>query len=58
MQDLASFNESVAIQAAALLHKQGRDLRGAAISEALLEASPETRSGFNIVIEELAARSE
>ncbi len=58
MQDLASFNESVAIQAAALLFKQGKNLKGAAISQALAEASPETRSGFNIVIEELAARSE
>ncbi|MDQ2656006.1 MAG: CehA/McbA family metallohydrolase [Bacteroidota bacterium] len=57
MQNLASFDESVAIQAAALLFKEGKDLQGAVISQALLEASPETQSSFSIVIGELAARS-
>ncbi len=56
MDGLASYNESVSIQAAALLYKSGKDLSGATITQALGNASPVTQSGFQIVIDELAAR--
>lgn len=56
MQKLASYDEAVAIQVAALLHKEGKKLTGTEISKALRRASPETKSGFQRVIRELGIR--
>jgi hypothetical protein len=53
MKSLASYDEPVSVQAAALLHKKGKDLSGQDIIKALGRASPQTRSGFQIVINEL-----
>jgi hypothetical protein len=53
MQSLASFDEAVAIQTAALLHQQGKDLAGPGITKALRAASPEINSAFRTVIGEL-----
>lgn len=53
IQSLASFDEAVSVQAAALLHLKGKNLRGAEITKALRKASPETRSAFQTVINEL-----
>jgi hypothetical protein len=53
MQSLASFDEAVAIQTAALLHLQGKDLTGPGITKALRNASPEINSAFQTVVDEL-----
>lgn len=55
---LNNYDASVAIQAAALLFKQGIDLSGAEVTRALRRASPQARSGFQVVVRELAKRSE
>jgi hypothetical protein len=53
MKNLASFDEAVAIQAAALMHKDGKNLSGPELSKALKGATPETKSAFRKVITEL-----
>lgn len=53
IQQAASYDEAVAIQLAALLHKNGKDLRSPGISTALRRAAPATRAGFEQVIAEL-----
>ncbi|HEY9489771.1 MAG TPA: CehA/McbA family metallohydrolase [Chryseosolibacter sp.] len=53
IQSLASFDEAVAIQAAALLHKSGKGLTKPEVTKALENASPDTKSGFATVIREL-----
>ena len=53
MQELAAYDEAVAIQVAALLHKRGRNLKGTEITKALGRATDETKSGFETVIREL-----
>ncbi len=53
IKNLAPYDEAVAIQAAALLHKRGWNLTGPDIGKALRRAAPETKSGFEIVIKEL-----
>ncbi|MEX1239888.1 MAG: CehA/McbA family metallohydrolase [Cyclobacteriaceae bacterium] len=53
IQKLASYDEAVAIQVAALLHQKGENLTGTEISKALHHAAPETKSGFQRVIREL-----
>ena len=53
MQSLTSFDDAVAIQAAALLHQQGKNLAGPEITKALRNASPEISSAFQTVISEL-----
>ncbi|MEX2232147.1 MAG: CehA/McbA family metallohydrolase [Cyclobacteriaceae bacterium] len=53
IKNLASFDQAVAIQTAALLHKKGSNLTGPEITKALRRASPETKSAFQIVIREL-----
>lgn len=53
MQELAAFDEAVAIQVAALLHKRGRNITGTEITTALGRATDETKSGFETVIREL-----
>lgn len=50
---LASYDESISIQAAALLHREGMNLSGPDITRALRRASPETRSAFQRVVDEL-----
>ena len=57
MQSLAPFDEAVAIQAAALLHQQGKDLAGPGITKALRNASPEINSAFRTVVGELSSRT-
>lgn len=54
---LTNYDESVAVQAAALLFKQGKDLSGMEVTRALRRASPQARSGFQTVMKELAKRS-
>jgi hypothetical protein len=44
---LAPYDETVAVQVAALLQEQGQDLNGSAVSGALAKASPATRRGFD-----------
>lgn len=56
MQKLAAYDEAVAMQVAAILHRKGKDLKGPEMSKALRRASPETRSGFAAVIRELGLR--
>jgi hypothetical protein len=53
IESLSSYDESVAIQAAALLHVSGKNLAGTEISKALRRAAPQTKSGFQTVIREL-----
>ena len=53
IQSLAAFDESISVQAAALLHKNGTNLSGPEIAKALRRASPETRSAFQTVIRNL-----
>lgn len=53
IRSLASFDQPVSVQAAALLYKSGKDLSGPEITRALTRASPQTYSGFKVVIEEL-----
>ena len=53
IQSLAAYDESISIQAAALLHKNGTNLNGPEMAKALRRASPETRSGFQTVIRNL-----
>ncbi|HEU5146568.1 MAG TPA: CehA/McbA family metallohydrolase [Chryseosolibacter sp.] len=52
VHELASFDESIAIQAAALLHQNKRNLRGPEVTRALRTASPATKAGFETVIAE------
>lgn len=54
IRELASFDESIAIQAAALLHKNKKNLTGPEITRALRGASPSTKAGFEKVIGEIA----
>jgi hypothetical protein len=53
MKNLSSFDEAVAIQAAALLHRKGLDLSGSDITKALKRATPEVRTAFQRVINHL-----
>lgn len=53
IQSLATFDEAVSVQTAALLHQKGKNLRGVEITKALRKASPETQSAFQTVINEL-----
>ena len=53
IRGLATFDESVSVQAAALLHQNGKNLTGADITKALRNASPETRAAFERVIRDL-----
>jgi hypothetical protein len=50
---LGSYDEAVAVQVAALLHRSGLDLTSANLSKDLRQATPEIRSGFRRVSEEL-----
>ena len=50
---LASYDEAVAIQVAAILHQKGVNLAGPEVTRALRRANPETKSGFQTVIREL-----
>lgn len=50
MQGLSAYDESVAVQVAAALYKEGVDLQGAAMTKALRKAGPETREGFASVV--------
>ena len=58
IRNLASYDEAVAIQAAALLHSKGIPLNGAAITKALRRATPETKAGFQRVIDALRTGTE
>lgn len=53
IQSLAAFDESISIQAAALLYKNSMNLSGPEMAKALRNASPETRSAFQTVIRNL-----
>ena len=53
MQQLSAYDESIAVQAAALLHKNRIDLSGPDVTRALGGASPQTRAGFLTVIREV-----
>lgn len=53
IHNLSTYDEAVAIQVAALLHKKGVNLAGPEVSRALRRAKPETKSGFQTVIREL-----
>ena len=53
IRSLATFDESVSVQAAALLHQNGKSLKGAEVTKALRTASPETRAAFETVIRDL-----
>lgn len=55
---LDNYDEAVAVQAAALLFKEGIDLSGTAVTRALRRASPQAKSGFQTVKKELPKRSE
>ncbi len=52
VQKLASFDESVAVQAASILMETGLDLSGSEISKALQKASSKTKKGFQLFIKE------
>jgi hypothetical protein len=58
IQLLATFDEAVSVQAAALLYKKGMSLTGPEMTKALDMASPQTKSGFRIVIDELGTRAQ
>ena len=53
IQNLAPYDEAIAIQVAALLYKNGKKLTGIEITKALRRATPETKSAFQTVIREL-----
>lgn len=53
IETLASYNESIAVQAAALLHQKGKNLNGAEIKNALKTASADTQLAFKAVTSEL-----
>jgi hypothetical protein len=50
---LRAFDEAVAMQVAALLWKGGFDLNDAKLSNALKQASPQTKAGFEKIIQEI-----
>ena len=52
MKNLASYDEAVAVQAAALLAEQGWSLTGSKITAALKQAEPATKTGFRNFIRE------
>lgn len=54
IKGLASYDEAVAIQVAALLWKNGKTLTAPEISKALNHAAPATKAGFDTVIREIA----
>jgi hypothetical protein len=54
VETLASFDEAVSVEAAALLHSKGKKLNGADVNRALQNASPETKSAFQTVKAELS----
>lgn len=56
IQSLASYDEAVAVQAAALLYKEGANLKGASLARALRDAAPQTREGFVLVMKEVGIR--
>jgi hypothetical protein len=56
IKNLGAYDEAVNIQAAALLYKSGFDLSGPEIKKALWRASPDTKMGFQRVVDELSAR--
>lgn len=53
IKNLAMYDEAVAVQAAALLWKKGEDLNKREILDAVLNATPATREGFERVIKEI-----
>lgn len=53
IQSLASYDEAVAIQVAALLYQKGKNLTGTEITKVLRRATPETKSAFQTVVREL-----
>lgn len=53
IKSLASYDEAVAIQVASLLWKNGKNLTGSQISNAMKHATPATKAGFDIVIHEI-----
>lgn len=55
---LDDYDEAVAVQAAALLSRQGKDLSGREVTSALRRASPQVKSGFETVARELSRRSD
>lgn len=55
IQSLAAYDESISVQAAALLHKNRMNLKSPDMVKALRRASPETRSAFQTVIRDLDA---
>lgn len=54
IRNLSSFDEAVAMQAAALLWKNGKDLASRDVQRAVKGASEEARAGFETVINEVA----
>lgn len=56
VQRLSAFNQSIAIQAAALLHQRGKNLESREVLTALERASADTRSAFERVISEIRLR--
>jgi len=50
---LTAYDEAVAAQVAALLWKAGTNLKSAEVSTGLKRARPETKAGFNIIINEI-----
>lgn len=54
IRNLSSFDEAVAMQAAALLWKSGKDLASRDVQRAVKGASEEARAGFEMVINEVA----
>lgn len=57
ISSLALYDEAVAIQVAALLWKNGRDLASPEILAALNDATPETKAGFSRIAKEIEAIS-
>jgi hypothetical protein len=53
LRSLSTYDESVSIQAAALLHQKGKNLNGTEITNALKKATPQTQAAFKAVIEEV-----
>jgi hypothetical protein len=55
IRNLSSSDEAIAMQAAALLWKNGKDLSSREVLKAVRGASPEARTGFEAIIKEVEA---
>ncbi len=53
IKSLATYDEAVAAQAAALLWRNEVDLNSPEVSAAVMRAAPATKTGFGVVIAEL-----